>query len=237
MVFEILLPTAAASGRLLSRKLVAGTKLMRYWVHIAVFITGCIFNGTAWAASVFVKALEYDNADVIINGSEARRMWVGETSPEGVVLRSVADGAGLFETEGKLWTLKAGQGTYSQATLRSDPHGQFLLMAQVNGTPLPALIDTGATSVAMNSEDAYHLGIDYMRGKRVVARTASGPSVAYLVTFSSVQVGDIVLTNVPGSVIEVGKKELPLVLIGMSFLRNVDMRRSGNTMLLQRRDY
>ena len=39
---------------------------MRYWVHIAVFITGCIFNGTAWAASVYVKALEYDNADVMI---------------------------------------------------------------------------------------------------------------------------------------------------------------------------
>jgi predicted aspartyl protease len=46
-----------------------------------------------------------------------------------------------------------------------------------------------------------------------------------------------VLTNVPGFVIEVGKQELPLVLIGMSFLSKVDMRHSGNTMLLQRRDY
>jgi predicted aspartyl protease len=52
-----------------------------------------------------------------------------------------------------------------------------------------------------------------------------------------VQVGDIVLTNVPGSVIDVGKKELPVVLIGMSFLSHVEMQRSGNTMLLQRRDY
>ena len=51
------------------------------------------------------------------------------------------------------------------------------------------------------------------------------------------QVGEIVLTNVPGSVIEVGQRELPVVLIGMSFLRNVDMQRSGNTLLLQRRDY
>ena len=110
-------------------------------------------------------------------------------------------------------------------------------MAQVNGTPLPAIIDTGATSVSMNSEDAYRMGIDYMRGRRVVAQTASGSSTAYLVTFASVQVGEIVLTNVPGSVIEVGNRELPIVLIGMSFLRNVDMRRSGDTMLLERRDY
>ena len=209
---------------------------MRYWVHIAVFITGCALNGTASAASVFVKALGYDSADVMINGAEARRMWVGDTSPEGVRLRSVTDDAALLETDGKLWTLKPGQGSYSQTTLQADPRGQFFLTAQVNGTPLPAIIDTGATSVTMNSEDASRMGIDYTRGQRVVARTASGPSVAYLVTFSSVQVGEIVLTNVPGSVIDVGKRELPLVLIGMSFLRNVDMQRSGNAMLLLRRD-
>ena len=210
---------------------------MRYCVRIAVFIAGCTFIGTAWAASVYVKALGFDKADVMINGAEARPMWVGETSTEGIKLRSVADDSAVFEIDGKLWTLKPGQGTYSQTTLRADSHGQFFLTAQVNGTPLPAIIDTGATSVSMNSEDAYRMGIDYMRGQRVVAHTASGPSAAYLVTFSSVQVGEIVLTNVPGSVIEVGKKELPLVLIGMSFLRNVDMQRSGNTMLLQRRDY
>jgi aspartyl protease family protein len=210
---------------------------MRYSMRIAVFIAGCTFIGTAWAASVYVKALGFDKVEVMINGAEARPMWVGETSAEGVMLRSVADDSAVFEIEGKLWTLKPGQGTYSQATLRADRHGQFFLTAQVNGTPLPAIIDTGATSVSMNSEDAYRMGIDYMRGQRVVAQTASGPSAAYLVTFSSVQVGEIVLTNVPGSVIEVGKKELPLVLIGMSFLRNVDMRRSGNTMLLQRSDY
>lgn len=210
---------------------------MRYCLRIAAFIAGCTCIGTAWAASVYVTALEYGKADVMINGSEARPMWVGETSPEGVTLRSVLDDAAVFEVDGKLWTLKPGQGTYSQTTLHADARGQFFLTARVNGTPLPAIIDTGATSVAMNSEDAYHMGIDYLRGRRMLVQTASGSSTAYLVTFSSVQVGDIVLTNVPGSVIEVGKRELPLVLIGMSFLRNVDMRRSGSSMLLQRRDY
>jgi aspartyl protease family protein len=209
---------------------------MRYFQCIA-FIAGCTCVGTAWAASVYVTALEYGKAEVRINGSEARSMWVGETSPEGVTLRSVADDAAVFEVDGKLWTLKRGEGTYSQTTLQADARGQFFLKAQVNGAPLAAIIDTGATNVAMNSEDAYRLGVDYLRGERVVARTASGPSNAYLVTFSSVQVGDILLTNVPGSVIEVGQRELPVVLIGMSFLRHVDMRRSGNTLLLQKRDY
>lgn len=210
---------------------------MQYCVLMAAFIAVCSFIGTAGAASVYVKELGYGKADVVINGSEVRPMWVGDTSQEGVTLQSVTDDAALIDINGKLWTLKTGQGTYSQTTLRADPHGQFFLTAQVNGTPLPAIIDTGATSVSMNSEDAYRLGIDYMRGQRIVARTASGSSVAYLVTFTSVRVGEIVLNNVLGSVIEVGKKELPVVLIGMSFLSNVDMRRSGNTMLLQRADY
>jgi aspartyl protease family protein len=202
-----------------------------------VFITACLFNSAAGAASVYVKSLGYDSADVIINRAEARAMWVGETSLEGVTLRSVAENAAVFEIDGKLWSLKPGQGTYSQTTLRGDSQGQFLLTAQVNGASLPALIDTGATSVAMNSEDALQLGIDYLRGRRIVASTASGPATAYLVTFASVRVGDIVLTNVPGAVLDVGKRELPMVLIGMSFLRNVDMQRTGNTMLLQKRDY
>lgn len=210
---------------------------MQYCLRLAMFVGACTFVGTAWAASVYVQALEYDRADVIINGSEARTMWVGDTSPEGVALRSIAGDSASFEIQGKLWTLKPGQGTYSQTMLRADPHGQFFLTAEVNGTQLRAIIDTGATSVSINSEDADRMGIDYRRGQRVVARTASGPSNAYLVTFSSVRVGDIVLMNVPGSVIEVGKKELPLVLIGMSFLRNVIMQRWDDTMLLQRPDY
>ena len=211
---------------------------MRFGLPVSALIAGCAWLGSGWAAaSVYVTALAWGRADVRIDGSEPRSMWVGDTSPEGVSLRSVGEDAAVFEIDGRLWTLKAGQGTYSQTTLRANDHGQFFLTAQVNGAPLPAIIDTGATSVAMNSEDANRLGVDYLRGRRVVAQTASGPTSAYLVTFSSVQVGDIVLKNVPGSVIEVGRRELPLVLIGMSFLRNVDMRRSGDTLLLHRPDY
>jgi aspartyl protease family protein len=203
----------------------------------ALFVAGCVLVSAAMAASVYVKALGFDNAEVMIDGAEARALWVGDTSPEGVTLRSVSEDTALFEIAGKQWRLKPGQSTFSQTTLQANAQGMFLLTAQVNGSPLPALIDTGATAVAINSEDAYRLGINYLGGQRVVARTASGPATAYLVTFSSVQVGDIVLTNVPGSVIDVGKRELPMVLVGMSFLRNVDMQRSGNTMVLQRRDY
>ena len=149
----------------------------------------------------------------------------------------MADGTAVFEIDGKLWTLRARQGTYSQASLQADPRGQFFFSAQVNGTPVAAVIDTGATTVSMNSEDASRLGIDYLLAPRVVVNTANGPATAYLVTLESVQVGEIVLRNVQGSIIEGGRTQLPLVLIGMSFLRQVDMQRSGNTMQLLKRYY
>jgi aspartyl protease family protein len=210
---------------------------MRTGFHLAALLAGCLLNLAASAASIYVKALGYGTAEVVINRGEARIMFEGETSLEGVTLRSVAEDGAVFEINGTPWRLKTGEGTYSQTTLRGDARGQFLFNVQVNGATLPALIDTGATAVAINSEDALQIGIDYLRGRRVTAHTASGPASAYLVTFTRVQVGDIVLSNVPGTVIDVGKRELPLVLIGMSFLRHVDMQRSGNTMILLKRDY
>jgi aspartyl protease family protein len=210
---------------------------IRSTVRIALCAAMCAGAQSAPAATLYVKALTFSRAEVVINGGDVRSVWSGDTTPEGVKLRSVTDDSAVFEVDGKVWTLKPGEGTYSQATLRADAHGQFFVTARVNDAPFRAIIDTGATSVAMNSDDAYRLGIDYLRGRRVVTQTASGPRAAYLVTFSSVQVGDIVLTNVPGAVLDVRLDELPLVLIGMSFLRNVDMRRSGDMMLLRRPDY
>jgi aspartyl protease family protein len=210
---------------------------MRPAFCIAALVAGCLGLAPAWAASAYVKALGHGTAEVVINGAEPRLMWEGETSPEGVTLRRVTEESALLQIDGLLWTLRPGQGTYSQATLNADPDGQFFLTALVNGTPLRAIIDTGASAIAMNSEDAQRMGVDYLRGRRVQVQTASGTTSAYLVTFSSVQVGSIVLKDVAGTVLEVGRRELPVVLIGMSFLRNVEMRRSGDTMLLHRKDY
>ncbi len=208
---------------------------VRHRVPILLFC--CALIGNAFAASVYVKALGYDNAEIVINESAPVVLWVGESSPEGVKLHSVEEGTAVFEIDGKRWTLKAKQGTYSQASLKADQRGQFFLMAKVNGTPLGSVIDTGATTVSMNSEDASRLGIDYLLAPRVVANTANGPVTAYRVTLESVQVGEIVLRNVQGAVIEGDRTVLPLVLIGMSFLRQVDMQRSGDTMQLLKRYY
>jgi len=204
-------------------------------VAVCCALWGCALP--ALCASVYVKELTFNRAEIVVNGGEARSIWTGDTTPEGVKLRSIAEDTAVFEIDGKVWKLRPGQGTYSQAALRANSSGQFFVTARVNDAPFPAVIDTVATSVAMNSEDAQRLGVDYLQGRRIAVQTANGAQTAYLVKFASVQVGDIVLTDVVGAVLDVRKEELPVVLIGMSFLSKVDMRRSGDTMLLQRADY
>lgn len=200
-----------------------------------LFVAALAFSEFATATSVRVITLTYDRIEVAINGEAPRTLWVGETSIEGVKLRSIDNDAAVLEVDAKLWRLAPGQSTFAQTTLQADARGQFFVTARINDMPAKALIDTGATAVALNSEEASRMGIDYLRGRRVTVQTANGAASAYVVTLASVEVGDILLTNVPGTVIEGGGAALSVVLIGMSFLRQVDMQRSGNTMVLQRR--
>lgn len=200
-----------------------------------LFLAALSAAAGATAASVRVIDVTYQRADVVINGDTPRTLWVGETTQEGVTLRGVENEAALVEVNAKLWTLKRGESTVAQTTLQGDTRGQFFAMALINGVPVRALIDTGATSVALNSEDAHRMGIDYLRGQRVTVQTANGPVGAYRVALASVQVGEIALANVAATVIDGNRRDLPLVLIGMSFLREVEMLRSGNTLVLQRR--
>jgi aspartyl protease family protein len=57
------------------------------------------------------------------------------------------------------------------------------------------------------------------------------------VNLASVRVGGVTLHNVDAVVLEGGREQLPLTLIGMSFLNGVDMRRVGDTLTLTRRGF
>ena len=87
----------------------------------------------------------------------------------------------------------------------------------------------------MSSATARQLGIDYLRGQRGLVHTANGSVAAYRVNISRIQVGEIVVVNVLGSVTEGStiSKDTD-VLLGNSFLRNVDLVRSRDLMVIKR---
>lgn len=168
---------------------------------------------------------------VIVDGRVVRVLRPGDVTPEGVKLREISNGAAVFETGGRLIALRIGQSTTAETVLRADSRGQFVATAIVNGVSFPAMIDTGASLVSISAAHAQRMGLDYRRGQPGVSHTANGPVPVYRVLLASVQVGDVVLGNVAANVHE---GPLPIALIGMSFLRHVEMRRSGDTLLLTR---
>jgi aspartyl protease family protein len=196
---------------------------------LALFI-----HASAWAASVTLTGVSWSEVQVIVNGTTPRSLFVGETSPEGVRLIEIRGNSALFEIDGKPLALALGQSSAAEVVLRPDRAGHFVVDALLNGIPVRGVIDTGASYVALNWEQAERMGIDRRQGQRVWMNTANGRASATLVTLDSVQIGDVGVPKVPAIVIDGGADVLPIVLIGMSFLRHVDMRRSGNTMTLSR---
>jgi aspartyl protease family protein len=94
------------------------------------------------------------------------------------------------------------------------------------------LVDTGATLIAMGKSDASRANIDYTQGQPGMSLTANGPTRVWKVTLNSVRVGDVMLNQVEAAVHE---QDLPIVLLGMSFLNRMDMKRDGQSMTLKKR--
>jgi len=188
---------------------------------------------SASATTVFLNSVGFSDVQMVVNGREVRMLRIGETSPEGVRLIEINNGVALLLIDGRQVQMRAGYATVTQTVLQGDSRGHFLTTASINGQPMRAMIDTGSTHVSISAAVATRLGIDYARGQQAISRTANGQITVYLVNLAHVQVGDIAFSNVTGSV---RPDNSEMVLIGMSFLNNVETRQVGNTMTLQRTD-
>ena len=93
------------------------------------------------------------------------------------------------------------------------------------------LIDTGASLVSMGAEDAVRAGVDYRKGRPSTSMTANGLVQIWVVRLDKIQVGQLVLHGVEAAVHE---GALPVVLLGMSFLNRMDMRREGGFLVLRK---
>ncbi|MEW6331128.1 MAG: TIGR02281 family clan AA aspartic protease [Pseudomonadota bacterium] len=192
--------------------------------------------------SISLQALFKDKAIIVVDGAR-RVLKSGEQSPEGVKLLATDTREEQAEIEigGKREVLKLGVVTAGFAspgrgsvTLYPDRGGHFFVDGTINGAPVRFLVDTGATTIAMNGNTASRIGLDYRRlGRAGIASTAAGNVRTYNLNLGSVQVGDITLHNVPAGVIE-GSHPTE-VLLGMSFLGQLDLKQDIEKMELRER--
>ena len=102
------------------------------------------------------------------------------------------------------------------ASITKSADGHFWAEANVNGSAVRFLVDTGATAVSLSPADARRLGFDpgtLTYGYKVT--TASGEARAAKVQLNSVSVGGARVEAVDAYVIEKG---LDQSLLGMSYL-------------------
>ncbi len=180
---------------------------------------------------------------MIIKVDDTRhRLRVGETGPNGIRLVSSNSELAILEIDGtrKSFTLGSHQSARSFESKRASSEariwanrGMYLTTGLINGQPVNLLVDTGASSVAMNVAHAKQLGINYrFIGRQSAARTASGVVKTWEFKLKSVKVGEIELKNIDAAVVEGAGPST--ILLGMSFLKHVRMQRDGNLLQLQK---
>jgi aspartyl protease family protein len=109
----------------------------------------------------------------------------------------------------------------SRVLVPMDSRGHFVTEFKFNGQKVKALVDTGATYVALNRTTAMRIGIPIKASDmRYSVSTANGEALAAAVNIEDVTIGKIRVSNVPALVLE--DKALDGVLLGMSFLKELD---------------
>ena len=210
---------------------------------VLLLMTTLLYARTAMAVSMFVSSVGRSSVQVVVNGTSARSIAIGETTPEGITLKGIEGGDALFEVNGQVVRMTLGQtvkaaspGNAPGTAVMMSADGAFHVTVYINDIPLRALVDTGASFVSMSTATARQLGIDYARGRRGVASTANGPVAAHLVNLASVRLGEIALVDVPGAVSEIPgtiARDVD-ILLGNSFLQRVELHRRGSVMMIQR---
>lgn len=190
---------------------------------------------------VNIVGLFNGKAVMIINDGKPRTLSVGQTV-DGVKLIAADSSSATLLIEGKTRNLGMGQAasvadtsvnSQPSLTLYANPQGHFVSECKINGAPLKFLIDTGATTVALNSGDAQFANIDYKKGEPVFVNTANGVVTAYRVTIANLKIGSITLSQVDASVLEGGSPSV--VLMGMSALKRMEINHQGNSMTLTKK--
>lgn len=104
--------------------------------------------------------------------------------------------------------------------LHGDANGHYLVHPQVDGLVVKMMVDTGASLVALRSEDAAAIGIrPQPREFTRPISTANGTVMVAPVRIREMRVGDIAVADVEAVVVPSGR--LGTNLLGMSFLRRL----------------
>ncbi len=213
-------------------------RTLAVWAGLAVLLG----SSNAQAESVVLAGMLGSKALLVINGTAPKTVAAGETH-QGVKVISTSGDQAVIEQSGKRQTLRigdapvsiggnAGSGRGSRIVLSEGSGGHFMTAGQINGRAVQFMVDTGATTIAMSTQDAENAGIPYKGGQPVRMSTANGTTQGFHIKLNSVRVGDVEVYEVDAVVIP---EPMPFLLLGNSFLSRFQMKRDNHLMTLDKR--
>lgn len=223
-----------ATGRIAVR--LVGKKTV---LHFILLAGACLSSAAAFAIDVGLAGVTASKAMVIIDGGEPRSLAVGQVA-DGVKLVAIQGDQAMFEVNGKRRSLRVGQHAIgsgggesgSKVVLTADNQGHFYTSGTINGVSVRFLVDTGATMISLGAGDARRIGLDGNQGERGITQTANGQAIVSRVKLDTVRIGDITLHGVDALI---QQNDMPMALLGMSFLNRMEMQRDGGSMTLKKR--
>lgn len=115
-----------------------------------------------------------------------------------------------------------------EVVLQRNREGHYLATGSINGRAVTFLLDTGATLVAVDERLATRLGL--AKGPRRRMQTANGAVDGWQTLLKTVEIGGLVQHAVPAVIMpRLGDD----VLLGMSFLKRVEMIQRDGTLILR----
>ncbi|WP_068636606.1 TIGR02281 family clan AA aspartic protease [Thauera butanivorans] len=211
---------------------------------VAVALAGggglLMMSSSAFALDLALAGLFATRAVIVVDGGTPQTLAIGASTREGVKLLAVQGEVATVEVNGRRQALRLGEHAVSvdsvaapvRVMIEGDSQGHFVAQGSVNGASMRFLVDTGATAVSMGAADARRAGIDFRQGRQAYSQTANGVAPIWIVRLNSVRLGGIELAGVDAAIHE---GDMPVVLLGMSFLNRMQMSREGNRLILERR--
>ena len=202
-----------------------------------------ILGAGAAGQSVSLQGSMGSNKALLVIDGQPQMLAVG-ASARGVTLRRLGDGEAEVDVAGQVRLLRLGAapsrlgtgvamaGAGSSIVLPMGSGGHFSTAGSINGKQVNFLVDTGATSVALSQSEANRIGLEWKRGRPGLSQTANGTVPVYTVNLTSVRVGDVEIANVAAVVLP---SDMPVVLLGNSFLNRFNMRRDNDVMRLEKK--
>jgi aspartyl protease family protein len=206
-----------------------------------VLVVGGFGFSEAHAQTVVLSGMMGTKALLVIDGSPPKSLGVGEVHRE-VKLVAVSPQQATVEVKGDRRVLFVGEAPVSVGKLASSANGNrivlplgqgghFFAQGSINAKPVQFMVDTGATTVVISLEDAKRMSVNLDGAQAIKMSTANGVVSAWRVKLHSVRINEVEVFDVDAIV----GLNMPVALLGNSFLGRFNMNRTSDTMVLERR--